>query len=283
MRIRVSHRTSYRYEAPARGLIQLLRMTPRAHEGQHVVRWRCETEPDTRLRQSPDSFGNAVTRLDLPGSVEAVTILVEGEVVTADTAGVVRGTEERFPPALYLRRTPLTEADEAIRTYAEAIRAEVGAGGALAVLHALNAGLHGDIAFDTDPTNAGTTAAQAFAMRRGVCQDLTQIFIASARHLEIPARYVSGYFHRSDGVVNQEAGHAWAEAFVPGLGWIAFDPSNGICATEAHIRVAVALDYLGAAPVRGSRSGGGGETLEVGLRVAQAGPAGGQAGSEGRR
>ena len=94
-----------------------------------------------------------------------------------------------------------------------------------------------------------------------MCQDLSHIFIAAARSLGIPARYVGGYFHRNDGVIEQDAGHAWAEAFVPDLGWVAFDTANGISATDAHVRVAVGLDYLGAAPVRGMRYGGGGETL----------------------
>ena len=121
------------------------------------------------------------------------------------------------------------------------------------------------IQFDTDPTHATTTAAEAFALKRGVCQDLTHIFIAAARSLGDPARYVGGYFRRDDGVTEQDAGHAWAEAFVPDLGWVAFDPANGICATDAHMRVAVGLDYLGAAPVRGTRYGGAGETLAVGV------------------
>jgi transglutaminase-like putative cysteine protease len=121
--------------------------------------------------------------------------------------------------------------------------------------------------FDTEPTHAATTAAEAFAIRRGVCQDLTHIFIAAARHLRIPARYVSGYFWRIDGITDQDAAHAWAEAKVPGIGWVGFDPANGICSSEAHIRVAVGLDYLGAAPVRGSRYGGGSEALDVKLTV----------------
>ena len=115
------------------------------------------------------------------------------------------------------------------------------------------------MAFDTNPTGTTTTAAQAFALKRGVCQDLSHIFIAAARSLGVPARYIGGHFHRGDGVIEQEAGHAWAEAFVPDLGWVAFDPTNGISATDAHVRVAVGLDYLGAAPVRGSRQGGGAE------------------------
>ena len=130
--------------------------------------------------------------------------------------------------------------------------------------------LNGDITYDTNPTGSNTTAAEAFSLRRGVCQDLTHIFIAACRSLAIPARYVGGHFHRSDGVTSQEAGHAWAEAFVPDLGWVAFDPTNGISATEAHVRVAIGLDYLGAAPVRGTRTGGGQETLTVAVNVDQA-------------
>ena len=119
-------------------------------------------------------------------------------------------------------------------------------------------------------THAATTAAQAFALRRGVCQDLTHIFITAARLIGAPARYVGGHFYRADGVTAQDAGHAWAEVFVENLGWIGFDPTNGICTSEAHVRVAVGLDYLGAAPVRGQRFGGAGESLQVAVHVDQA-------------
>ena len=95
-------------------------------------------------------------------------------------------------------------------------------------------------------------------------------YIAAARYLGLPARYVGGYFHRADGVTAQDAGHAWAEVHLETLGWVAFDPTNGISATDAHVRVAMGLDYLGAAPVRGTRFGGGGESLEVAVTVAQA-------------
>jgi transglutaminase-like putative cysteine protease len=154
-------------------------------------------------------------------------------------------------------------ADAAIRGFAEGFRRP----DPLAALHEIMAALHRDVAFDTEPTHAATTAAEAFALRRGVCQDLTHIFIAAARFLGIPARYVSGYLHRADGVTAQEAGHAWAEAKVPHLGWVGFDPANGIGTGEAHVRVAIGLDYLGAAPIRGSRYGGGFEKLDVKLKV----------------
>ena len=125
--------------------------------------------------------------------------------------------------------------------------------------------------FDTDPTQVTTTAAEAFALKRGVCQDATHIFLAAARHLGIPSRYVSGHFCREDDPSVQEAGHAWAETYIEKLGWVGFDPTNGISPTEAHVRVAIGLDYLGAAPVRGTRYGGGGETLKVAVRVAPTG------------
>jgi transglutaminase-like putative cysteine protease len=182
---------------------------------------------------------------------------------------VVRGTVERFPPTLYLRETPLTQPDSAIAAFAQEVRSAA-AGGDLQWMHALLARLHEEIVFDPSPTHPATTAAEAFALKRGVCQDITHIFISAARHLGIPARYAGGYFHRMDGLIDQEAGHAWAEAHIADLGWVAFDPTNGICATDAHVRVAVGLDYLGATPIRGSRQGGGPEALAVKVRVDQA-------------
>jgi len=267
MRILVSHHTVYRYAQPANGVIQVLRLTPRHHEGQYVVRWRLDLSHDSRLEQREDAFGNIVQAFTLPGPIEEVGVNVEGEVETQDTAGVVRGAVERFPPSLYLRETDLTQADPAIAAFAAEVAGRDRDG--LSRLHRLLATLHQEIAFDTDPTHVHTTAAQAFELKRGVCQDLTHIFIACARLMEIPARYVGGHLHRADGVIDQGAGHAWAEAFVPDLGWVGFDPANGICMTEAHVRVAVGLDYLGAAPVRGARYGGGAEKLDVAVRVEQ--------------
>ena len=142
-----------------------------------------------------------------------LSVQVEGEVDVQDTGGIVRGAIERFPPSLYLRATPLTEPDGAIADFARETR---GHGRRYtAALHALLGRIHGEMIYDTDPTHSATTAAEAFALKRGVCQDLTHIFIAAARHLDIPARYVGGYFHRADGVTQQDAGHAWAEAYVP--------------------------------------------------------------------
>ena len=268
MRIRISHETRYHYDAPIGGVIQTLRLTPRNHDGQYVVRWRIDVSEDCRLDVHEDAFGNITHTFTAEGPFSELGVQVEGEVDIQNTGGIVRGAIERFPPSLYLRPTPLTEADGAIQDFAREIRSA--SDDTLPMLHALLGRIHSDMTFDTDPTHTSTTASEAFALKRGVCQDLTHIFIATARHLSVPARYVGGYFHRADGVTQQDAGHAWAEAYLPSLGWIAFDPANGICATDAHVRVAVGLDYLGAAPVRGARRGGGNESLRVNVLVDQA-------------
>jgi transglutaminase-like putative cysteine protease len=269
MRIRISHQTVYRYDRPTTGVIQLLRLTPRNHDGQYVVRWAMDVSDDCHLDQHEDAFGNITHIFTADGPFTELRVSVEGEIETQDTHGIVAGAVERLPPNLFLRETPLTQSDPAIAGFAEAARNAAG-GDVLKLLHAMIARLHQEMVYDTSPTESTTTAAQSFALKSGVCQDFTHIFIAAARHLDIPARYIGGYFHRADGVVDQEAGHAWAEAFVPQLGWVAFDPANGISATEAHVRVAVGLDYLGAAPVRGARYGGGAETLTVAVHVEQA-------------
>ena len=269
MRIRINHETIYRYETPAKSAIELLRLTPRNHEGQFVLRWRIDVSEDCRLEPHEDAFGNLTHTFTVDGPISELRIGVSGDVETQDTAGVVRGTLERFPSSLFLRQTGLTKPDGAIIAFAgDAARA---ADTVLGRLHALQSRIHESFSFDPDPTNTGTSAAEAFALKRGVCQDYAHVFIAAARHLGIPARYIGGHFLRNDEATIQEAGHAWTEAYVADLGWVGFDPTNGISTTDAHVRVAVGLDYLGAAPIRGTRMGGGGETMAVTVQVDQAG------------
>jgi transglutaminase-like putative cysteine protease len=270
MRIRISHETVYRYDTPAKSAIEILRLTPRNHDGQYIVRWRIELNVDCRLDPFEDAFGNLAHSFTVDGPLSELVIRVDGEVETQDMKGIIAGTMERFPSSLYLRETPLTASDAAIAAFAEQTMSGTNSD-PLATLHALTARIYDEFAFDPDPTQSATSAAESFALKRGVCQDYAQILIASARHLGIPARYVSGYFLRVDGVTAQEAGHAWAEAYLPTLGWIAFDPANGISATAAHVRVAIGLDSLAAAPVRGTRTGGEGEKLMVAVQVDQAG------------
>ena len=100
MRIKISHETRYRYDAPAAGVIQTLRLTPRNHEGQYVAHWRIDVSEDSRLDMHEDAFGNITHTFSADGPFDDLALYVEGEVDVQDTAGIVRGTIERFPPSL---------------------------------------------------------------------------------------------------------------------------------------------------------------------------------------
>jgi transglutaminase-like putative cysteine protease len=268
MRIRVAHTMVYRYDPPAAGVIQVLRLTPRNYDGQYIVRWHIDVAPDARLAAREDAFGNITHVFTADGPFVELKMQVEGQVETHNMDGVVSGTVERFPPSLFLRDTSLTQADPAIREFAQKTRAASG-GEELTALHAILDRLHKQMGEDTQPAQSARTAAQAFALKHGVAQDLAHIFIAAAHSLGIPARYVDGYFRRADATDEQNASHAWAEAYVPDLGWVGFDPMHGLCPTVAHVRVAAGLDCLGAAPVRGTRYGAGTESAAVAIKIDQ--------------
>jgi transglutaminase-like putative cysteine protease len=268
MRLRIAHSSVYRYDPPAAGVIQVLRLTPRNHEGQYVGRWRIDVVPDARLAAHEDAFGNISHVFTADGPLEELRVEVDGEVETQNANGVVRGTVERFPPSLFLRDTALTQADGAIRDFAQKIR-DTSGGVVLAELHGLLDRLFEDCAGDVATSPAPANAAEAFARKHGAPKDLAHIFIGAARTLGIPARYVRGYFRRPDNSAEADTSHAWAEAFVPDLGWVGFDPSDGRCPTDGHVRIAIGLDSLGAAAVRGTRLGVGAETLAVAIKVDQ--------------
>jgi transglutaminase-like putative cysteine protease len=265
MRIRIDYATTYAYDRAARFIIQTLRLTPRSSEAQQVRHWNVETDVDARLRRTEDAFGNVVHALYTEQPTQSLTVRVTGEVVTANTAGVIPPDQETLSPLVFLRDTPLTRRDKLISVFAS----EFSAHPPLDRMHRLMAAIHGSVAFEVGVTTPTHTAAQVLALGRGVCQDHAHVFIACARHMGVPARYVSGHLARRDGE-DQEAAHAWAEAWVDGLGWVGFDVANGICPTERYVRVATGLDYLGAAPVRGASYGGGGERLAVRLSVRDA-------------
>ncbi len=178
MRLRIAHTTTYRYEPPATSVIQVLRMTPGSHDGQYVADWQIDVSTDSRLDMHLDAFGN-VTHVLSVGPTASLTINVEGMIETHDTGGILKGTDERFPPGFFLRTTPLTELNPAMTTFVRELRAESEAD-VLGFLHALMMQINEHMTFDADPTNTGTSAAEAFVLKRGVCQDYAHIFIACA-------------------------------------------------------------------------------------------------------
>jgi transglutaminase-like putative cysteine protease len=265
MRICVTHETRYQYDEPAQGVIQTLRLTPRAHDGQYVIDWRIDVSGDCRLDTHEDAFGNITTAYSIDGPLERLRITVEGEVETQDTSGVVRGTVEPFPPSLFLRETPLTEPGTELAAYASDA-----ANGAdtLTRMHTLLARVHDDMTLTTDTATPAVGVAAAFADRTGTSADIAHVFIAAARAIGVPARFINGYVHT--GEATMPARRAWAEAHIAGLGWVAFDPLACLCTNDAYVRVAVGLDSLGATPIRGMRYGNGDEDLDVAVKVVQA-------------
>src|SRR6266850_1776881 len=161
MLIRVSHLTTYRYDTPATSVIQTLRLTPRNHDGQYVTHWRIDVSADCRLNQHEDAFGNITHAFTAEGPFSELGVQVEGEVETRDTQGVVEGAVERFPPSLFLRESALTAPDADLAAFAAVVQDAAGTD-ALKLLHRMLEQLHDEMVFDTSPTYASTTAAEAF-------------------------------------------------------------------------------------------------------------------------
>lgn len=264
MLLEIRHTTTYRYDTKARYAIESLRLTPPTFDAQKVLEWSVKAPGIEKAAKFRDGFGNLVQLAVLNEQHESITIEAKGIVETIDRIGVARGLPEPAPLRVFLRETPKTSPDDAVR----ALATKCAEGCTLDKLHKLMHVVHLAVSYETGTTHEHTSAAEALADGRGVCQDLAHIFISASRVLGIPARYVNGYF-LSGTPDPSEAHHAWAEAWVEGLGWVGFDPANLICPTERYVRLATGLDAAGAAPIRGARRGGEHETLDVSVEVQQ--------------
>ena len=264
MRLKISHRTEYRYDEPVQYALQRLRLAPRGGKTQAVHSWSLKVEGANEEVRFVDHFENDTRLISIAGDSSTIGIDAWGEVETFDTTGVF-GEHKGFAPLwLFRRETPLTTAGDGIRELA----ASIGPGPELDRLHRLMNMIETKVAYTVGATHAGTTAEEALKLGSGVCQDHAHVFAAAARLLGFPARYVSGYLMMND-TVDQAASHAWSEAHVPGLGWVAFDASNGISPDERYVRMAVGRDYRDASPVSGIRLGWAEEQLAVAITVEQ--------------
>jgi transglutaminase-like putative cysteine protease len=156
----------------------------------------------------------------------------------------------------------------------------------LASLHALSHAVHGSLSYRRETTDSATTAADALELGCGVCQDFTHIFLACARHIGVPARYVAGYVFDGDidggdgSKDDEELGeidpsdvgqsHGWAEAFVDGLGWVGFDPTRKMCVTDRYVRLSWGVDAFDSAPLRGVAQLSGAIGMNVEVQVDEA-------------
>lgn len=264
MFLTVNHVTQFKFAEAATHSIQYLRMTPRADLCQRVQSW--EITATGRLTPWVDGFDNQAHVATFDGDHDEVRVTVAGQVVTSDTNGILP-MDDGLPPDIFLTPTDYTEADDEVRKFTKPIAKVLASEGALAAGHALMAAVAEAVTYQSGQTTVETKAAEALAAGKGVCQDQAHLFIAAARHMELPARYVSGYLAAAEGNDSHLASHAWAEILVDGLGWISFDPANQQCATDAYIRLALGQDYGTACPIRGLRSGGGLEEMDVNVRI----------------
>ncbi|QSP95765.1 transglutaminase family protein [Marinobacter salinisoli] len=254
MRLSIRHETRYTYESPIEDSIQYIRLTPRTTPQQRIHDWKLNTPGETS--QMVDGFGNLVTVMTLTNAAPEITLTAEGVVDL--TGKPLTRDDSPFPPQVFLRQTDLTEADDALKAFANEYSPNK-----RSLIKLMNH-LRDHITFTPGATTVTHTAREAFQQKEGVCQDHTHVFIACCRHIGVPARYVSGYIHAADD--DHVATHAWAEAWI-GSNWHTFDVVNTLNVAESHIKLAVGLDYQDAAPVRGVRTGGGTERMETLARV----------------
>lgn len=270
MRIEIRHITTYTYETPAHYAIQSLRLTPPAFEGQEVLSWSIRAPGFDACASFRDGLGNLVHVSTTNALHDGMTIEATGIVETEDCCGIVRGLAEAAPRRVFLRETEKTAPDKAIRDLACSVTNGRIPTDMLDCLHTLMRTVREAVRYEIGATHAHTSAAEALSQGRGVCQDHAHVFIAAARLIGIPARYVNGYF-LSGTLAPSEAHHAWAEAWVDGLGWVGFDPANGMCPTERYVRLSCGFDAASAAPIRGTQRGGRNEALDVKVEVEQQG------------
>ena len=265
MRLAIRHVTTYAYDSPVGFGLQQLRLTPKATRSQRVLSWDIAVAGGTRQLSFEDHNRNRVDLVSFDPGTDRLEVVAEGVVEVDDTAGIL-GPHGGFAPLwLFERPTPRTRAGERCRKLVDLVAAEPRP---LLRLHDLSAAVAEALTWTEGAGDVARGAEEALAAGSGVCQDQAHAFIACARLMGIPARYVSGHL-RLDDRDESPATHAWAEGWLPDLGWVGFDVANAMSPDDRYVRVATGLDYGEAAPVSGTRpiGGAGGETLAVSVAV----------------
>ncbi len=277
----VRHTTTFRYEPAVRESVMEVRMQPRSEAHQRCLSFTLDVSPAANITQYRDSTGNTVHHFDIAGSHTEVKVIAQSTVQVqavpaprsseaGDWADLDAMTDaddywEMMLPSEFARSS------EALEQLAKELKVER-RGGPLDVLTQLNEGIYNSFAYVPNSTKVDSPIEEALLSRQGVCQDFAHIMIALARSHRIPSRYVSGYlFHREENGHQDRslegASHAWVEAFVPRLGWTAFDPTNNLIGGDRHIRVAIGRDYADVPPTRGVHKGEALSELSVAVTV----------------
>jgi transglutaminase-like putative cysteine protease len=260
MQLSIRHETKYSYSAALGYTIQLLHLTPRVEQHQHVLSWHL-TAPGN-LHAFADAYGNQSHMLTLSRPHHSLTIVAHGQVETRapDRGRIANG--DALSPLVYTVPTRFTAATPGIRALAASCLPEGKA--QTADLLKLAEHIFGAVRYQSGATEVDTPASDALDMGSGVCQDHAHIFLACCHARGIPARYVSGYI--DPGSTGHAASHAWVDAWAEDddySGWVSIDVTHNRLMTDAYCRLAIGRDYESAAPVRGMRRGGGEEIMSV--------------------
>ncbi|NYH98461.1 transglutaminase N-terminal domain-containing protein [Cupriavidus plantarum] len=269
MKYKIHHKTVYRYAEPVRRGVHELRLEPRTGPLQSVHAWQVSAPGN--LSSARDGFGNIIHNFTVSGPASRIEIVATGEVEVTAVAGMPGfydlpdAGEARVSPLYFVAPTPMTAAPAEMQAFAAPFLV---AGHDLPALLALADGIAGRVRYKANTTDVGTSAAEAFQLGSGVCQDQAQVMVGACRAFGIPARYVSGYFY--DPAATELASHAWADVCLdPERGlWCSIDVTHRCVTDGRHVRLAVGRDYASAAPIRGILEGGAGETMEVTIDIA---------------
>ena len=281
---RIHHLTRYLYSAPAWDAFGKLHLEPRRDRYQNILEYRLNLEPLCALEPYTDGFDNCAHDYHLPEAHQTLNFISEFEAEINTASRVPEGGTEAalltlsdlkalsgrysefLMPTKLTPRAPLGGPDWPTLLEYPAPKPDESV---LYYLLEFNRYLFKFFSYTPGSTGVDTTALEAVAQRKGVCQDYTHTALAFLRSCGIPVRYVSGYLYvsRSSSLVGNAASHAWLEVFLPYHGWLGLDPTNGVYVSETHICIAVGRDYSDIAPVTGTRHGGGKGSLEVKVKV----------------
>lgn len=277
----IRHFTRYRYSRPVWQSVMEVRMHPRSENAQRCFTFQLSVSPRARIFSYVGHLGNVVHHFDLPEPHQQLTIIADSLVEVDEPAPLPRclgeGAWEQLARDIeaddywdMLMPSPYVNVSPAVEQAARDLGVDRRNEDPLSMVLKLNGALHEYLQYDTASTKVDTTIEEVLQSRRGVCQDYAHVMIALLRSLRIPSRYVSGYVcnlqDQSD-LTNDMASHAWVDAYLPGLGWVGFDPTHNTTVTGRHIRTAVGRDYSDVPPALGTMKGDAETQLQVRVRV----------------
>jgi transglutaminase-like putative cysteine protease len=266
MKLRIVHSTRYRYSGPIAESVMEVRLKPMDGAGQRCLEFALELGNRIKPRTYTDGYGNTVHYFNLSRPHSMLSIVSRSVVETG--LGDDADPGEELVQDFLRFRSPVKDV-EGVREIARlhALPEEAPAEAIERALEALTLYIHREFVYDRSATNVYSAVDEVLELRAGVCQDFAHLFVAVARSMGVPARYVSGYIHLPGDRGPTTASHAWGEAWVPGRGWLGYDATRPVRTTEHHVRLAVGRDYSDAAPTRGVYVGSALGSMQVRVRT----------------